>query len=71
MTDLQLAPEAPEAPAAPARPARIDDAALRRLLRDSVPDTGATGTAAATRRDPEPLRRPAAGHCRFTLHYED
>ncbi|MGW4382477.1 hypothetical protein [Kitasatospora sp. NPDC004531] len=58
MTDLQLAPATPSG-----RLDHPDDATLRRLLRGPVLDPRP-----ATPAEPH---RSAAGHCRYTLHYED
>ncbi|MFJ5921135.1 hypothetical protein ACIQF6_00875 [Kitasatospora sp. NPDC092948] len=67
MTDVQLAP-VNHGPTGPDD--RADDATLRRLLRGSVFDTWSRA-AAEEPPAPDRARRPAAGHCRFTMHYDD
>ncbi|MEV7117564.1 hypothetical protein [Kitasatospora griseola] len=67
MTDLQLAPvnQVPNG-----QHDQLDDATLRRLLRGSVFDTR-SDLAPENRPAPDRTRRPVAGHCRYTMHYED
>ncbi|MFF0292693.1 hypothetical protein ACFYST_01040 [Kitasatospora sp. NPDC004614] len=65
MTDLQLVPANLLNPAPSTQQDRPDDAILRRLLRTPALD------AAPDRTNDRPEGRPAAGHCRFTMHYED
>ncbi|MFD5562496.1 hypothetical protein [Kitasatospora griseola] len=67
MTDLQLAPvnQVPNG-----QHDRPGDATLRRLLRGSVFDSWSDGVP-ENRPAPDRTRRPVAGHCRYTMHYED
>ncbi|KDN82415.1 hypothetical protein KCH_59220 [Kitasatospora cheerisanensis KCTC 2395] len=63
----------PAAPTPTGTPYRPEDATPRRPLRGPLADARPDGGRPADARPDgaEDLRVPAAGHCRFTLHYAD